>query len=140
MDSILGECEALGLVVFSNIIYLFIIYSFIINDVILTAFRIIFSTWLYNYLICQKRQGDTKRQSLYKGVSLEDTKLKMEGTNSEKNTATKETVERLFSIAGKVFIPERFCLTHGRFHNFNRCNQNYINAIVNTVSIICTCT
>ena len=49
MDSIPGECEALGLVVFSNIIYyLFIIYSFIINDVILTAFRIIFSTWLYN--------------------------------------------------------------------------------------------
>ena len=26
------------------------------------------------YLICQKRQGDTKKQSLYKGVSLEDTK------------------------------------------------------------------
>ena len=46
IDSIPGECEALGLVVFSNIYYLFIIY-----DVILTAFRIIFSTWLYNYLI-----------------------------------------------------------------------------------------
>ena len=38
---------SLGLVVFSNIIYLFI--SFIINDVILTAFRMILSTWLYNY-------------------------------------------------------------------------------------------
>ena len=50
MDSIPGECEALGLVVFSNIIYylLIIIYSFIINDVILTAFCIILSTWLYN--------------------------------------------------------------------------------------------
>ena len=33
MDSIPGECEALGLVVFSNIIYLFIIDSFIINSV-----------------------------------------------------------------------------------------------------------
>ena len=43
MDSIPGECEALGIVVFSNIIY-----SFISNDVILTAFRIIFSTWLCN--------------------------------------------------------------------------------------------
>ena len=52
MDSIPGECEALGLVVFSNIIYLLINYlfiSFIINDVILTAFRIILTTWLYNY-------------------------------------------------------------------------------------------
>ena len=50
MDSIPGEYKALGLVVFSNIIYyLIIIYSFIINDVILTALRIIFSTWLYNY-------------------------------------------------------------------------------------------
>ena len=52
MDSIPGECEALGLVVFSNIIYyLLIIYlfiSFIINDAILTAFHIILSTWLYN--------------------------------------------------------------------------------------------
>ena len=45
MDSIPGECEALGLVVFSNII----IHAFIINDIILTAFHIIFSTWLYNY-------------------------------------------------------------------------------------------
>ena len=27
----------------------FIIHSFIINDIILTAFHIIFSTWLYNY-------------------------------------------------------------------------------------------
>ena len=45
MDSIPSECEALGLVVFSNIIY----YLFIINDVILTTFRIILSTWLYNY-------------------------------------------------------------------------------------------
>ena len=44
MDSIPGKCKALGLVVFSNIIYLFIIY-----DVSLTAYRIIFSTWLYNY-------------------------------------------------------------------------------------------
>ena len=41
------------------------------------------------YLICQKRQGDTKRQSLYEGVSLEDTKPKTEGTNTE-NTATKK--------------------------------------------------
>ena len=48
MDSIPGECEALGLVVFSNIIYYLFIYPFIINDVILTAFRIIRSTWLYN--------------------------------------------------------------------------------------------
>ena len=52
MDSIPSECEALGLVVFSNIIYLLIIYlfiySFIINDVILIAFCIIFSTWLHN--------------------------------------------------------------------------------------------
>ena len=49
MDSIPGECEALGLVVFSNIIYyLFINYLFI-YDIILTAFRIILSTWLYNY-------------------------------------------------------------------------------------------
>ena len=52
MDSVPGEYEALGLVVFSNIIYyLFINYlfiSFIINDVILTAFRIILTTWLYN--------------------------------------------------------------------------------------------
>ena len=38
MDSIPSECEALGLVVFSNIIYLFTIYQFIINDVILTIF------------------------------------------------------------------------------------------------------
>ena len=44
MDSVPGECEALGLVVFSNIIHLFII-----NDVLLTAFCIIFSTWLYSY-------------------------------------------------------------------------------------------
>ena len=51
MDSIPGECEALGLVVFSNILYYLFIYSFIINDVILTAFRIILSTWLYNYYI-----------------------------------------------------------------------------------------
>ena len=51
MDSIPGECETLRLVVFSNIIYLLFIYlfiSFIITDVILTAFRIILSTWLYN--------------------------------------------------------------------------------------------
>ena len=48
MNSIPGECEALGLVVFSNIIYQLFIY-FIINDINLTAFRIIFSTWLYNY-------------------------------------------------------------------------------------------
>ena len=47
MDSIPAECEALGLVVFLNIIYCLFIY-FIINDVILTTFRIIFSTWLYN--------------------------------------------------------------------------------------------
>ena len=55
MDSIPGECEALGLVVFSNIIYYLFIYllfiSFIINVVILTAFRIILSTWLYNYCV-----------------------------------------------------------------------------------------
>ena len=47
-ESIPAWFMSLGLVVFSNIIYLFI-YSFIINDVILTAFRIILSTWLYNY-------------------------------------------------------------------------------------------
>ena len=37
-------------------------------------------------------------------------------------------VERLFSIAGKVFTPERCCLTDGRFAQlmFIRCNQNYI--------------
>ena len=51
MDSIPGECEALGLVVFSNIIYLLFIYSFITNDVILTVFRINCSTWLYNYIV-----------------------------------------------------------------------------------------
>ena len=48
IDSIPGECEALGLVVFLKIIYYLFIYSFIINDVVLTAFRIILSTWLYN--------------------------------------------------------------------------------------------
>ena len=48
MDSIAGKCETLGLVVFSNIIDLLFIYTFIINDVILTVFHIIFSTWLYN--------------------------------------------------------------------------------------------
>ena len=48
MDSIPGECEGLGLVVFSNIIY-YLFHSFIINDVILTAFCIIFSTWSYKY-------------------------------------------------------------------------------------------
>ena len=47
MDSIPGECEALGLVVSSNIIY-YLFISFIINDVILAAFHIILSTWLYN--------------------------------------------------------------------------------------------
>ena len=46
MDSIPSECEALGLVVFSNIIY-YLFISFIINYVILIAFRIIFSIWLY---------------------------------------------------------------------------------------------
>ena len=37
-------------------------------------------------------------------------------------------VERLFSIAGKVFIPERCPLTDDRFAQlmFIRCNQNYI--------------
>ena len=50
MDSIPGECEALGLVVFSNIIfYYYLFICFIINDIILTAFFIVFSTWLYNY-------------------------------------------------------------------------------------------
>ena len=44
MDSIPSECEALGLVVFSNIIYLFIINY----DVFLTTFHIILSTWLCN--------------------------------------------------------------------------------------------
>ena len=39
MDFIPGECEALGLVVFSNIIYYLFIH-FIINDIILTVFRI----------------------------------------------------------------------------------------------------
>ena len=48
MDSIPGEYEALGFVVFSNIIYLFNYFYFIIYDVISTTFRIIFSTWLYN--------------------------------------------------------------------------------------------
>ena len=43
------------------------------------------------YLICQKRQGDTKRQSLYEGVSLEDTKPKTEGTNTEKTQLQKKT-------------------------------------------------
>ena len=42
MDSIPGEYEALGLVVFSNIILFITIFSYI-------AFRIILSTWLYNY-------------------------------------------------------------------------------------------
>ena len=42
MDSIPSEYKALGLVVFSNI------YLSIINDIILTAFRIIFSTSLHN--------------------------------------------------------------------------------------------
>ncbi|XP_065907752.1 zinc finger BED domain-containing protein 4-like [Dysidea avara] len=39
-------------------------------------------------------------------------------------------VERLFSVAGKVFTPERCCLTDGRFSQlmFIRCNQNYIMA------------
>ena len=49
MVSIPGECEALVLVVFSIIIY-YLFISFIINEVILTAFRIIFSTWFYNLL------------------------------------------------------------------------------------------
>ena len=50
MDSIPSDCEALGFVVFSNIIYLlFIYFCFIINDIILTMFCITFSTWLYNY-------------------------------------------------------------------------------------------
>ena len=37
-------------------------------------------------------------------------------------------VERLFSIAGKVFTPEICRLTDGRFAQlmFIRCNQNYI--------------
>ena len=37
-------------------------------------------------------------------------------------------VERLFSIAGKVFTPERCRLTDGRFSQlmFIRCNQNYM--------------
>ena len=43
MDSIPSECEALDLVVFSNIV------NFIIYDIIVTAFHIIFSIWLYNY-------------------------------------------------------------------------------------------
>ena len=43
------------------------------------------------YLICQKRQGDTKRQSLYKGVSLEDTKLNAEGTNTQLQKPRKNT-------------------------------------------------
>ena len=45
MDSIPSEYKALGLVVFSNI------YLFIINDIILTTFRIIFSTSLHNYYL-----------------------------------------------------------------------------------------
>ena len=40
-ESIPAWFMSLGLVVFSNIIYYLFIYSFIINDVILTAFRII---------------------------------------------------------------------------------------------------
>ena len=38
------------------------------------------------------------------------------------------SVERLFSNAGKVFTPERCCLTDGRFAQlmFIRCNQNYM--------------
>ena len=45
---------SLGLVVFSNINYLFI------YDVILTAFRIILSTWLYNYQFTTDREGQTR--------------------------------------------------------------------------------
>ena len=40
---------SLDLVVFENIIYYLLIIYLFIHDVILTAFRIIFSTWLYNY-------------------------------------------------------------------------------------------
>ena len=40
-------------------------------------------------MICQKRQGDTNGQGLYKGVSLEYTKLKTEGTNTEKTQLQK---------------------------------------------------
>ena len=47
------------------------------------------------YLICQKRQGDTKRQSLYEGVSLEDTKPKTEGTNTEKTQLQKNKKEHI---------------------------------------------
>ena len=45
---------SLGLVVFSNINYYLFNYLFnylFIYDVILTAFRIILSTWLYNYVV-----------------------------------------------------------------------------------------
>ena len=59
------------------------------------AVRLLLLLLFIIYLICQKRQGDTKRQSLYKGVSLEDTKLKTEGTNTEKNTATKTKKEHI---------------------------------------------
>ena len=45
---------------------------------------------LYTTAICS-----CKRQSLYKGVSIEDTKLKTAGTNTEKNTATKTNKEHI---------------------------------------------
>ena len=56
---------SLGLVVFSNINYLFI-YLFIIYDVILIAFRIILSTWLHNYK--QKWKYPQKNQVLVSAV------------------------------------------------------------------------
>ena len=39
----------LGLIVYANIIILFISIHFIIYDIIFNVFPIIFSTWLYNY-------------------------------------------------------------------------------------------
>ena len=58
---------SLGLVIFSNINYLFIGF---IYDVILTAFRIILSTWLYNYQFYQKGRCTQKAKPV-QGVRLQ---------------------------------------------------------------------
>ena len=71
MDSILVECEALGLVVFSNIIYLFIHY---INDIILTAFHIILST-------CTTGDFVHENHNEKKMFTLSKVKFSLGGTN-----------------------------------------------------------
>ena len=65
---------------------------------------IIQQEYCYYYYLSDlsKRQGDTKRQSLYKDVSLEDTKLKTEGINTEKNTATKPRKNAIMTL-GLIF-------------------------------------